>query len=67
MYLWYLNTFSLNKKKKLSNIGLEASEEKSFEIIAIFSKQMYWAHTDAYASKLDLAVKRSNIDVRPSF
>ena len=38
---------------------LEASEEKSFEIINIFSIQMYRAHTNAYRSKPDLAVKRS--------
>ena len=41
----------------LSNTGPEASEEKSFEIINIFSIQMYGAHTNVYRSKLDLAVK----------
>ena len=51
----------------LSNTGPEASEEKSFEIITIFSIQMYRAHTNAYGSKLDLTVRRSNVDVRPSF
>ena len=45
----------------------EASEEKSFEIINIFSIQMYETHTNAYKSKLDLAVKRSKVNVRPSF
>ena len=35
----------------------EALEEKSFEIINIFSIQMYGAHTNVYRSKLDLAVK----------
>ena len=34
----------------LSNTGPEASEEKSFEIINIFSIQMYGAHTNAYRS-----------------
>ena len=28
---------------------------------------MYGAHTNAYGSKLDLEVKRSNVNVRPSF
>ena len=35
----------------LSNTGQEASEEKPFEIINIFSIQMYGAHTTAYRSK----------------
>ena len=47
----------------LSNTGPEASEEKSFEIINIFSIQMYGAHTNAYRSKLDLAVKRLNVNM----
>ena len=47
----------------LSNTGPEASEEKPFEIINIFSIQMYGAHTNAYRSKLDLAVKRLNVNV----
>ena len=47
----------------LSNTGPEASEEKPFEIINIFSLQMYGAHTNAYRSKLDLAVKRLNVNV----
>ena len=42
---------------------VKASEEKSFEIINIFSIQMYGAHTNAYRSKLDLAIKRSNVNV----
>ena len=41
-----------------SNTGSEASEEKPFEIINIFSIQMYGTHTNAYRSKLDLAVKK---------
>ena len=32
-------------------------EEKSFEIINNFSIQMYGAHTNAYRSKLDFAIK----------
>ena len=32
---------------EMSNIGPEASEEKSFEILHIFSIQMYGAHTNA--------------------
>ena len=47
--------------------GPEASEEKPFEIINIFSIQMYEAHTNAYRSKLDLAVKRLNVNVRQLF
>ena len=47
----------------LSNTGPEASEEKSFEIINIFSIQMYGAHTNAYRSKRDLAIKKSNVNV----
>ena len=47
----------------LSNTGPEASEEKPFEIINIFSIQMYGAHTNAYRSKLDLTVKRLNVNV----
>ena len=47
----------------LSNTGPGASEEKSFEIINIFSIQMYGAYTNAYRSKLDLAVKRLNVNV----
>ena len=47
----------------LSNTGQEASEEKTFEIINIFSIQMYGVHTNAYRSKPDLAVKRSNVNV----
>ena len=43
--------------------GPEASEEKPFEIINIFSILMYEAHTNAYRSKLDLAVKRLNVNV----
>ena len=31
----------------MSNIGPEASEEKSFEILNIFPIQMYGAHTNA--------------------
>ena len=38
-------------------VGLEASEEKSFGIIYIFSIQMHGAHINAYGSKLDLSVK----------
>ena len=45
----------------------EASEEKSFETINILSTQMYGAHTNAYGSKLNLTIKRSNVNVRPSF
>ena len=44
----------------LSKTGPEASEEKPFEIINIFSIQMYGAYTNAYRSKLDRAVKRLN-------
>ena len=47
----------------LSNTGQEASEEKPFEIINIFSIQIYGAHTNAYTSKLDLAIKRLNVNV----
>ena len=43
----------------MSNTGPEASEEKSFEIINMFSIKMYGAYTNAYRSKLDLTVKRS--------
>ena len=39
----------------MSHTGPEASEEKSFEIS--FSIQMYGVHTNAYRSKLDLAIK----------
>ena len=52
--------------RNLSNIGLEASE-KSLEILNIFPIQMYGAHTNAYGSKLDLAIKRSNVNVQPLF
>ena len=45
------------------NTSQEASEEKPFEIINIFSIQMYGAHISAYRSKLDLAVKRLNASV----
>ena len=51
----------------LSNTCPEAWEEKSFEIINIFSIQKYGADTNAYESKLDLAVKKSNINVQLSF
>ena len=51
----------------LSNTDPEVSEEKSFEITNIFSIQMYGAHTNAYRSKLDLTVKRSNVNVWPLF
>ena len=54
----------------LNNIGPEASDEKAFEIINIFpiqKKLMYGAHTNAYRSKLDITIKRSNINVQPSF
>ena len=44
-----------------AKIGPEAPEEKSFEILNIFS------HTNAYGSKIDLTVKRSNVNVRPLF
>ena len=47
----------------LSNTGPEASEEKPFEIINIFSIPMYGARTNAYRSKLDLAVKKLNVNV----
>ena len=53
--------------RNLSNTGPEASEEKPFEIINIFSIQMYGAHTNAYRSKLDLNVKRLNANVRQLF
>ena len=33
------------------------------KLATIFSKQMYRVHTNAYGSKLDLAVKRLNINV----
>ena len=45
----------------LSNTGPEASEEKPFEIINIFSIQMYGAHTNAYRSKLDFTVTRAGV------
>ena len=51
----------------LNKIGSEASEEKSFEILNNFPIQMYRAHTNAYGSELDLAVKRSNINVQKFF
>ena len=58
---------NVNINHHLSNFGRspgpEASEEKPFEIINIFSIQMYGAHTNAYRSKLDLAVKRLNVNV----
>ena len=44
-----------------------ASEEKLFELLNIFPIQMYGAHTNAYGSKLDLAVKRSNVNVQQLF
>ena len=47
----------------LSNTGPEASEEKPFEIINIFSTQMCGAHANAYWSKLDLAIKKLNVYV----
>ena len=59
MYRAYTNAWG-------RKFGPEASKEKSFEIINNFPIQMYGAHTNAYGSKLDLAVKRSNDDVRPS-
>ena len=46
---------------------LEASEEKSFEILNIFPIQMYGTHTNAQGSKIDLAVKRSNVNVQQLF
>ena len=45
----------------------EASEEKLFEILNSFPIQMYGAHTNAKGSKLDLAVKRSNVNVQQLF
>ena len=42
-------------------------QRRSFENINIFTIHMYGAHTNAYRSKLDLAVKRSTANVRPSF
>ena len=42
----------------MSNIGPEASEEKSFEILNIFPIQMYGALTNAQGSKLDLILDK---------
>ena len=53
--------------KDLSNTGPKASQEKSFEIINIISIQMHGAHTNAYRSKIDPAVKWSNVNVWPLF
>ena len=39
-------------------------QRRSFEILNIFPIQMYGAHTNAWGSKPDLAVKRSNINVQ---
>ena len=52
--------------RNLSNTSPVASEEL-FEILNIFPIQMYVAHTYALGSKLDLAIKRSNINVWSSF
>ena len=49
--------------RRLHSFGPEVSEEKSFEIITIFSIQMYRAQM--HTSKL--VKKRSNTNVRPSF
>ena len=43
------------------------TEANLTEIINSFSIQMYGAHTNAYRSKFDLAIKRSNHNIRPSF
>ena len=50
--------------RNLSNIGLEASK-KSLEILNKMFKVL--SHTNAYGSKLDLAIKRSNVNVQPLF
>ena len=46
---------------KFEHIVPETPEEKSFEIVNIFS------YTNPWGSKLDLAVKSSNVNVRPLF
>ena len=61
---FYQSSISLpqgGSKWNLSNIGPEAPEEKSFEILNIFS------HTNPQGSELDLVVKRSNVNVSPLF
>ena len=40
---------------------------KSFEIINIFSIQMYGAHTNAWGHKFDLVVKRLKANLGSSF
>ena len=42
-------------------------QRRSFEILNIFPIQMYGGHTNAKGSKLDLAVKRSNVNVQQYF
>ena len=50
--------------QNLSNTGPEASEEK-FEFLNIFSHTNVWCpYKWKFGSKLDLAVKRSNINVQ---
>ena len=66
----YFNNLSLPYPKEttrnLSNIGPEASEEKSCKILNIFPIQMYGPiHMHRVAN--DLVVKKSNVNVRPSF
>ena len=52
--------------QNLSIIGSVASE-KSFEILNNFPIQMYEAHINAQGTKHDLAIQRSNINLRQSF
>ena len=37
------------------------------QLTSILPKYMYMAHTNAWGSKFDLAVKRSNLNIGPSF
>ena len=57
----FSNLLYLRLKEAPHEIGPAASEEKWFEILNIFSLQMYGVHSNARGSKTDLAVKRSNI------
>ena len=57
-FKWILEETSKKKKKK---------KKKKKWILNIFPIWMYRAHTNAWGSKFDLAVKRSNVNVGPSF
>ena len=72
-YIWAWRPSWSMDRDYFSNLSFSLAKEapheilRSFEILNSFPIQMYGTHTNALRSKLDLAVKRSNVNAQQLF